>query len=93
MLMKNFLKITQIGFNLTKLSKFNLFTKNIFKTQSFINKNMNFRFTTDNTVNEKHALEYIESGVFEVLKGTAKCKVDKLNRSATMDELGKLLYI
>ena len=86
MLMKNFLRITNYGlFN--KLTKFNFLTKNILKPQIFINKSA-FKFSTGNTVGEKNALEYIEAGVFEVLKGTAKCKTDKLNRTATLEDLG-----
>ena len=45
-------------------------------------------FTTDHKINEKQSLEYIEAGVFEVLKSAAKCKQDKLNRAATLEELG-----
>ena len=37
---------------------------------------------------EKEALELVESGVFEVLKGAAKCKLDKLSRAATFKDLG-----
>jgi hypothetical protein len=36
-------------------------------------------FSTDHKIDEKHSLEYIESGVFEVLKSAAK---------ATLEELG-----
>jgi acyl carrier protein len=45
-------------------------------------------FSTDHKIDEKHSLEYIESGVFEVLKSAAKCKQEKLNRTATLEELG-----
>ncbi len=72
-------------------------TKNIFKLPIrffSINHNLskfNFRsFSTGNTqMTEKESLELVEAGVFEILKGAAKCKQDKLNRAATFEELGK----
>jgi len=51
---------------------------------SISNKN----FNTNNQISEKESLDLIESGVFEVLKSAAKCRVEKLNRSASLDELG-----
>jgi NADH dehydrogenase (ubiquinone) 1 alpha/beta subcomplex 1 len=45
-------------------------------------------FSTNNHISEKESLELIEAGVFEVLKSAAKCKHDKLSRSANFDELG-----
>ena len=89
MLMKNIVKFANSAINFSKLSKFNFFTKNIIKQQYFINKSY-FQFSTGtgNIVDEKHALEYIEAGVFEVLKGTSKIKIEKLNRAATLDDLG-----
>jgi len=45
-------------------------------------------FSTDHKIDEKHCLEYIESGVFEVLKSAAKCKHEKLHRTSTLEELG-----
>ena len=51
-------------------------------------KNSKRNFSTGNQVEDKNALEFIEAGVFEVLKSAAKCKHDKLSRSATLDELG-----
>lgn len=63
-----------------------------------INKNISIRnnllcftkynFSTNNTISEKESLELVESGVFEVLKSAAKCKHEKLNRTATLEELG-----
>lgn len=61
--------------------------KNI-KGKSFLFSFQMKSFTTDHKIDEKHSLEYIESGVFEVLKSAVKCKQDRLNRSASLDELG-----
>jgi acyl carrier protein len=51
-------------------------------------KNNHYQFSTTNKVSQKESLELIEAGVFEVLKSAAKCKQDKLNRTATLEELG-----
>jgi hypothetical protein len=59
-----------------------------FPIRHFFNMNM-FRPFSTNQINEKESLELIESGVFEILKSAAKCKHDKLNRSATLEELGR----
>ena len=48
----------------------------------------NIKYFSTNQINEKESLELIESGVFEILKSAAKCKHDKLNRAATLEELG-----
>lgn len=40
------------------------------------------------TFSESEALEIVEAGVFEVLKGAAKCKQDKLSRAALFKDLG-----
>ena len=45
-------------------------------------------FSTNNNISEKESLDLIESGVFEILKSAAKCKYEKLNRSASLEELG-----
>jgi acyl carrier protein len=58
------------------------FNKFLFKSQS------KFSFTTNNNISEKESLDLVEAGVFEVLKSAAKCKHEKLNRSATLEELG-----
>ena len=42
----------------------------------------------EKTIDENRNIDYIESGVFEVLKGAAKCKLDKLSRTATLEDLG-----
>ena len=39
-------------------------------------------------LNENELIEYVEGKVFEVLKSAAKCKHDKLSRTATFEELG-----
>lgn len=40
------------------------------------------------TAEEKRNIDYIESGVFELLKSMPKCKQDKLTRTASLEELG-----
>ena len=45
-------------------------------------------FSTDNTISEKESLELIEAGIFEILKNSAKCKIEKLSRLATLEDLG-----
>lgn len=57
--------------------------------QSYINS---YRFSSQEvkkeTFTENQALEIVEAGVFEVLKGAAKCKQDKLSRAALFKDLG-----
>lgn len=73
---------------------------------TFINNNKNLKlntfnfskttfsrnFSTNNNISEKESIELIEAGVFEVLKSAQKLKHDKLNRIATMEELGKKFF-
>ena len=40
------------------------------------------------TLNEHELIEYCEGKVFEVLKSAAKCKHEKLARTATFEDLG-----
>ena len=55
-----------------------------------------FRFSSQATptddgagkLNENELIEYVEGKVFEVLKGAAKCKHEKLARTATFEDLG-----
>ena len=61
--------------------------KKIFKNV-LTNKFLIRAFT--NKVSQKESLELIEAGVFEVLKSAAKCKHDKLNRAASLEELGNI---
>lgn len=66
---------------------------NIKKTFSLVKFNFNFikvKYFSESIqkYSEKEALELVESGVFEVLKGAAKCKLDKLSRAATFKDLG-----
>ena len=71
--------------------KSNLFSLNyplLFSRQSNLFAYSNMNFSTNNNISEKESLELIESGVFEVLKSAAKCKHEKLNRTATLEELG-----
>jgi acyl carrier protein len=39
-------------------------------------------------LNENEIIELVEGKVFEILKSAAKCKHDKLSRTATFDDLG-----
>ncbi len=69
---------------------------NLFKICNKVSVRQFFRFNmikhfSTNQINEKESLELIESGVFEILKSAAKCKHDKLNRTATLEELGKFI--
>ncbi len=79
--------------NFSKFS-LNFFKKGFVKTlslpvnkNSFLEKTMR-SFSTNNQISEKESLDLIESGVFEVLKSAAKCKQEKLSRTATLEELG-----
>ena len=67
------------------------------QTSNKINKNvynLNKKSFTDLGQNnqpkysESEALEIVEAGVFEILKGAAKCKLDKLSRAASFKDLG-----
>jgi len=40
------------------------------------------------SLNENEMIEYVEGKVFEVLKSAAKCKHDKLARTASFEDLG-----
>lgn len=46
-----------------------------------------YRFSSDAGI-DKILLEEVEIKVFEVLKSAAKCKTDKLTRTASFEELG-----
>ena len=64
------------------------------KSLRFISRNINkqvikmFCSETPKNLTENEALELVESGVFEVLKGAAKCQHEKLSRSAELKDLG-----
>ena len=45
-------------------------------------------FSSQAGMNENEIIEYVEGKVFEVLKQAAKCRHDKLSRTATFEELG-----
>ena len=59
-----------------------------------LQQNPKFTFSTTPTedgpgkLNDNEMIEYVEGKVFEVLKGAAKCKHEKLARTATFEELG-----
>ena len=54
-------------------------------TQVFIIKH---RFTSTSDPSTTKILEEVEAKIFHVLKSAAKCKVDKLSRTATFEDLG-----
>jgi acyl carrier protein len=47
-----------------------------------------FRGFSTQKLNENEIIEYVEGKVFEVLKSAAKCKHEKLARTAHFEELG-----
>jgi NADH dehydrogenase (ubiquinone) 1 alpha/beta subcomplex 1 len=71
-------------FSNNKLNFSLLNNKSIIASNNFYFKS----FCTKNQISEKESLDLIEAGVFEVLKSAAKCKYDKLSRSASFEELG-----
>lgn len=75
---------------LTKTFNYNTFSlnKNLLKKINFSKIITSKYFSTNNNISEKESIELIEAGVFEVLKSAQKLKHDKLNRTATMEELG-----
>jgi acyl carrier protein len=40
------------------------------------------------TLNENELIEFVEGKVFEVIKSAAKCKHDKMSRTASFEDLG-----
>lgn len=49
---------------------------------------IHFRSFSSGQLNENELIEYVEGKVFEVLKSAAKCKHDKLSRTASFEDLG-----
>lgn len=47
-----------------------------------------FRTFSSQQLNENEIIEYVEGKVFEVLKTAAKCKHEKLSRTASFEDLG-----
>lgn len=45
-------------------------------------------FSSETGMNDNEIIEYVEGKVFEVLKSAAKCKHDKLARTASFEDLG-----
>lgn len=45
-------------------------------------------FSSQTGMNDSEIIEYVEGKVFEVLKSAAKCKHDKLSRTASFEDLG-----
>jgi len=87
---KRFLSVFAKRFFLTKSFNFSLINKTAkLNKLSFTSSLGSKSFSTNNNISEKESIELIEAGVFEVLKSAQKLKHDKLNRTATMEELGK----
>ena len=74
----------------SKICKFNFSLLNNKSIRApMLNKFISIKLmSTNNQISEKESLELIEAGVFEVLKSAAKCKHEKLGRTATLEELG-----
>ena len=49
---------------------------------------MQRRYFSDVKLNDNELIEYVEGKVFEVLKSAAKCKHEKLSRTASFEDLG-----
>lgn len=49
---------------------------------------MQMRVFGSGQLNDSELIEYVEGKVFEVLKSAAKCKHDKLARTASFEDLG-----
>ena len=49
---------------------------------------MQRRYFSDTKLNDNELIEHVEGKVFEVLKSAAKCKHEKLSRTASFEELG-----
>ncbi|EDK31498.1 acyl carrier protein (macronuclear) [Tetrahymena thermophila SB210] len=47
-----------------------------------------YNFTSSGDTQVNQILDEVEAKVFQVLKSAAKCKADKLSRTATFEELG-----
>lgn len=50
--------------------------------------NYTFRRFSSTQMNENELIEYVEGKIFEVVKSAAKCKHDKLSRTASFEDLG-----
>lgn len=60
-----------------------------FKTVRFAyNLRGTYRFTSTSDPATTRILEEVEAKIFHVLKSAAKCKVDKLTRTASFEDLG-----
>ena len=78
-----------VPFLMTRINKRSIFYLN---NLSLIKVNK-FYFSTnptphENPTEEKMNIDYIESGIFEILKNSPKCKQDKLSRKASLEEIG-----
>lgn len=66
--------------------------KSIFKVSHILPKAFfrfpKYYFTSTSDPSSTQILEEVEAKVFQVLKSAAKCKVDKLTRTSSFEELG-----
>ena len=69
------------------MKSFHYTVRNTLKTSPFYQMNK-IRFTSTSDPSITRILEEVEAKVFHVLKSAAKCKVDKLTRTATFEDLG-----
>ena len=67
-------KINPSNFSLIKINKHILINRK--------------HFSTGNKISEKESIDLVESKIFETLKRAQKLKIEKLSRTATMEELG-----
>jgi acyl carrier protein len=80
--------IPSLSYSLKKFTGLKLLNPFPFKNYMLYNNLSRFKFSEKQTFTEEESLELVESGVFEILKGAAKCKHDKLSRSASFTDLG-----
>ncbi|KRX03329.1 Acyl carrier protein-like protein [Pseudocohnilembus persalinus] len=75
-------------------SKFNFITSQKRQVKQFKQYNIQcafqnkMTFTSSSDQSQSEILEEVEAKIFQILKSAAKCKQDKLSRTATFEELG-----
>lgn len=63
-------------------------TNSLIKFNKIFFSNIPITASDEKNSEEKINIDYIESGVFEILKNSPKCKQDKLSRIASLEDLG-----
>ena len=73
--------------SLIKMSQANtqLFARTLYRPSMFTAMPMRM---FSSTLNENELIEYVEGKVFEVIKSAAKCKHDRMSRTASFEDLG-----